>query len=111
MSRTTCWLQARSYTSVVAALGLAVFAAAVGPAAAGAAEVVTTVVEPCAGSSNPTFYANNHRMVVTPGGRQLALYDPDGSGVQLAWRDGTGAWNQKSIFGFPTRFRAIAPRS
>jgi hypothetical protein len=45
-----------------------------------------------AGSSNPTFYSSNHRLVVTAGGRQIALYDAHGSGQQLAWRDSGGAW-------------------
>jgi hypothetical protein len=54
--------------------------------------------DPCkAGSSNPTFYTNNHR-VVTIGGRTLAVFDPHGSDVKLAWRDGTGSWSNKTIF-------------
>jgi hypothetical protein len=50
-----------------------------------------------AGSSNATFDSNNHRMVVTPGGRKLVVYDPHGSGVDLAWKDPDG-WKEKSIF-------------
>jgi hypothetical protein len=50
------------------------------------------------GSSNATFDSNNHRMVVTPGGRTLVLYDPHGSGVDLAWKDPGEGWNEKSVF-------------
>lgn len=53
-----------------------------------------------AGSSNPTFYANNHRMVVVPGsGRLLAVFDPHGSGQKLAWRDpDSTSWQVKTLF-------------
>jgi hypothetical protein len=81
------------------------------PQPAGAAGIATTVAEPCAGSSNPTFHPNNHRMVVTPTGRRLALFDPHGSGVSLAWRDGDGAWNSKSIFGVSDEVSSDRPAS
>jgi hypothetical protein len=44
------------------------------------------------GSSNPTFYASNHRMVVTEGGRTLAVYDAHDAGQQLKWRNPGGEW-------------------
>ncbi|MGH2776143.1 MAG: hypothetical protein ACRDJT_12035 [Actinomycetota bacterium] len=50
------------------------------------------------GSSNATFDSNNHRVVVTPGGRTLAVYDPHGSGVDLAWKDPGEGWEEKSVF-------------
>jgi hypothetical protein len=52
------------------------------------------------GSSNPTFYANNHRMLVVPGsGRVLAVFDPHGSGQKLAWRDSNStSWQSKTLF-------------
>jgi hypothetical protein len=53
---------------------------------------VSEVAAPCEGSSNPTFFSNNRRLAVAASGRILAVYDPHGSGQQLAWRDGDGAW-------------------
>ena len=90
--------RARSLGAPAIALSLSLLTFVLAPAKAVAAGVVTTVVDACSGSSNPTFYPNNRRMVVTPDGRRLALYDPHGSGFQLAWRDGEGAWTTKSLF-------------
>src|ERR687891_162331 len=51
---------------------------------------LTEVAGTCEGSSNPTFYPNNHRLaVVAP--RTLAVYDPHGTGQQLVYRD-SGPW-------------------
>ena len=57
-----------------------------------AAAEVSQVAGPCEGSSNPTVYASNRRVAVTPGGRVLAIFDPHGSGQQLKWRDPGGPW-------------------
>jgi Calx-beta domain len=46
------------------------------------------------GSSNPTFFASNHRMIVTRGGRQIAIYDAHEAGQQLAWRDPGSGWRK-----------------
>jgi len=48
------------------------------------------------GSSQPTYYAANHRMAVTAGGRLLAVHGRHGSGVQLTWRDPAGNWQTQS---------------
>ena len=80
------------------ALAALVLASVATPKAAIARGVSSTVAEPCEGSSDPTLYPNNHRLLVTSSGRWLALFDPAGSGLQLAWRDGAGAWSTKSVF-------------
>lgn len=60
---------------------------------------ITTVADPCDGSSNPTFYPSNRRLVVTSTGRRIAVFDPHGSDVKLAWRDaGETDWTTTSIF-------------
>ncbi|MFN2489083.1 MAG: hypothetical protein ABR529_04995 [Actinomycetota bacterium] len=80
------------------AIAMMLSAAALAPAAAADGDVSQLAGDPCnGGSSNPTFYTNNHR-VVTTGGRTLAVWDPHGSDVKIAWRDGTGAWSSKTIF-------------
>ena len=49
------------------------------------------------GASDATFYGNNRRLAMSAGGRQLAVYDPHGSGVQLAWKDpGTSIWRRQT---------------
>lgn len=49
------------------------------------------------GASDSTFYGNNRRLAMSAGGRQLALYDPHGSGVQLSWKDpGDTAWSRQT---------------
>lgn len=68
-----------------------VLAAAPSPALA-TGSVVEDISSPCGGSSNPTFYSSQHRVVVTSGGRTLAIYDPHGSGQQLAWKDPGSTW-------------------
>jgi hypothetical protein len=72
---------------------------AVTPASAADSNVTQlTGADACkSGSSNPTFSTNNHR-VVTVEGRTLAVFDPHGSDVKLAWRDGTDSWSSKTIF-------------
>jgi hypothetical protein len=57
---------------------------------------LTEVAAPFLGSSDPTFYAGNHRIAVTGGGRLLAVHGRHGQGVQLAWRDPGGGWMMMS---------------
>ncbi|MFN2489595.1 MAG: hypothetical protein ABR529_07640 [Actinomycetota bacterium] len=74
-----------------AAVAVAAVAATAAPA--GAAASLTTITGPCGGSSDPTLFPNNRRMVVTEGGRRIALFDPHGKGQQLVWRDeGEDEW-------------------
>jgi hypothetical protein len=54
---------------------------------------LSTVADPFEGSSAPTAYANTHRIARTAAGRELVVFGRHGLGVQLAWRDGTGAWS------------------
>jgi hypothetical protein len=77
---------------------LALVASLAAPKGAVATSQISTVADPCTGSSDPTLYPNNHRVLVTSTGRWLALFDPAGSGLELAWRDPGGAWNTKSLF-------------
>jgi hypothetical protein len=72
----------------VAALALVMTASS----AAAAGGELSQVAATNQGSSNPTFFATNRRQAITEGGRQLVVYDPHGSGQQLAWRDGSGPW-------------------
>jgi hypothetical protein len=86
-------------TSLAGVLALTGFLAGSLPANAADDGVTQVAADPCnGGSSNPTFYSSNHRMVVTEGGRQLAVYDPHGSGLHLRWRNPGGLW-QKSTTG------------
>jgi hypothetical protein len=93
----------KSFLTVVATTAMLLAPATTGRTASISADAPkVTTVNPggaCgeAGSSNATFDSNNHRMVVTPGGRKLVVYDPHGSGVDLAWKDPDG-WKEKSIF-------------
>ena len=84
------------------------------PVPAQAAEL-TEVAGTCDGSSNPTFFPNNHRIAVTSP-RTLALYDPHGTGQQLVYRDGSGPWLTRtrgavSNGRFPDPQRADRPAS
>lgn len=56
-------------------------------------EGLSTVAGPTAGSSDPTFFASQHRVVRTKAGRTLAVYGTHASGVSVAWRDGAGPWS------------------
>lgn len=94
----------RRILTLVASAALLVVPTTVGWAASASVEEpsVTTVTPggACgeAGSSRATFDSNNHRMVVTPGGRSLVLYDPHGSGVDLAWKDQGAGWQETSVW-------------
>ena len=53
---------------------------------------LTQIADSLTGSSDPTYYASNHRVAVTSGGRMLVVYGRHTQGVQLAWRDPGGSW-------------------
>ncbi len=57
---------------------------------------LSTVASAPTGSTEPTYFAGNHRLVTTAGGRTLALHGRNGSGVQLAWRDPGSSWRTAS---------------
>jgi|GEM_PF-2280891 len=75
-------------------------AALLSPSAPGRAillsEPATKVAQRCEGSSDPTLFSNNRRLVSTARGRLLALYDPHGAGQQLVWRDPPGRWRKRT---------------
>jgi hypothetical protein len=48
------------------------------------------------GSSDPTWYASEHHIAMTSGGRTLAVHGRHKSGVQLTWRDPGGGWQTQS---------------
>jgi hypothetical protein len=50
-------------------------------------------------------------MVMTSTGRRLAIFDPDGSGVHLSWRDGDGPWSTQSIYGVSDEAPSDRPAS
>ena len=64
------------------------------PAGASHEPGVRQVADNCdhSGSSNATGYASNKRMVRTKSGRQLAVFDPHPSGLNLRWRDPGKGW-------------------
>jgi hypothetical protein len=76
--------------SVSESVGGAV-AAEVAPPPAGTS-VVAAASE---GSSDPTYYPTNHRLVRTAAGRTIAIHGRHLEGVQLAWSDGTG-WRRST---------------
>jgi hypothetical protein len=57
---------------------------------------LTTVIGPKGGSSDPTYFASQHRLALTSGGRLLVVYGRHADGVQLAWRDAGGGWQTES---------------
>ena len=61
-----------------------------------AAAVESRIARRCEGSSDPTLFSNNRRLVITARGRLLALYDPHGAGQQLVWRDPRGRWHRRT---------------
>jgi hypothetical protein len=85
------------YALVVAA---PLVAALMSPPTAGQAmlleESATKLARRCEGSSDPTLFPSNRRLVSTARGRLLALYDPDGAGQQVVWRDPPGKWRRRT---------------
>jgi hypothetical protein len=57
---------------------------------------LSTVIGPRGGSSDPTYFASQHRLAMTAGGRLLVVYGRHADGVQLAWRDPGGGWQTSS---------------
>ena len=92
LNRDPCSAVSRARRPSRALLAAACLVAAPWPARA----EVTQVARPCEGSSNPTFHPNNHRVAVTDRGRVIVVYDPHGSGVQIAWRDPGARWSTKT---------------
>jgi hypothetical protein len=53
---------------------------------------LTTVAGPTAGSSDPTFFANEHHLAKTAAGRILTVHGIHAVGIQLAWHDYQAGW-------------------
>jgi hypothetical protein len=64
----------------------------VAPASGLILDGLSTVANWKQGSSQPTYFATNHRLVTTRGGRLLAVHGWHLQGVQLAWRDPASGW-------------------
>jgi hypothetical protein len=56
------------------------------------ADGLSPVATPYEGATEPTYYATNHHLALTSGGRLLCVYGFHATGVQLAWRDAGGGW-------------------
>ncbi len=68
-----------------------------GSAAAPAIAKVTKVVPKDEGSSDPTYFASQHRIAVTQGGRLLVVHGRHKRGVQLRWKNkGSTIWREGS---------------
>jgi len=76
------------------------FALAAAPGSAMAGEV-TEVAPPSVGSSEPTYFGTQHRIVVAEGGRALTVHGLHGQGVKLAWRDPGGEWQNDTTGAAP----------
>lgn len=57
---------------------------------------LSTVAPAPESSSDPTYYATQHRLARTEGGRLLTVYGRHASGVQLGWRDPGGTWSTQT---------------
>lgn len=81
-------------------IAVALVAALASPTHGAQGDGLSVVSDECetqrAGSSNPTFYPSNNRMVVTQDGRQIVVYDAHGSAQQIAWRDPGSAWQTRT---------------
>ncbi|MBA2313596.1 MAG: hypothetical protein H0V97_12480, partial [Actinobacteria bacterium] len=78
-----------SWVSAVALIGAML--SATGPAQAVTGGVVTEVTDPVtSGSSDPTYYGSNHRMIVTDQGREILVFGHHATGIKLKWKQ-TGA--------------------
>lgn len=53
---------------------------------------VSEVAPSTIGSSDPTYFASQHRLARTEGGRLLTVHGRHATGVQLAWRNPWGPW-------------------
>ena len=55
---------------------------------------ITEVAPVDEGSSNPTYFATNHHVAATAGGRMLVVHGRHSRGVQLRWKNkGGSTWN------------------
>jgi len=55
---------------------------------------ITDVAPVNEGSSNPTYFATNHHVAVTAGGRMLVVHGRHSRGVQLRWKNkGSATWS------------------
>ena len=72
------------------------------------ADGLTTVAPAPESSSDPTYYASNHRLAKTAGGRLLTIHGRHGSGIQLAWRDATSQTWSRATRGFSTTGNLIS---
>lgn len=90
----------RGLAARAVALTVALVGALAAPAGGAEGDGLSVVSDECetqrAGSSNPTFYPSNNRMVVTEDGRQIVVYDAHGSAQQIAWRDPGGPWQTRT---------------
>lgn len=59
---------------------------------------LTLMADVGTGNSDPTYFASNHRLALTAGGRSLALLGYHKKGVLLAWRDELGPWSTKPLY-------------
>ena len=84
----------RSITAAFLATAVMIFASPVGAATSELSQLAPS----CGGgSSDATFSGNNRRLALTAQRRELAVFDPHGSGVQLMWRDdGAAGWSKQT---------------
>ena len=57
---------------------------------------LSQVASPTVGSSSPTYYGNQHHLAITEAGRLLAVHGLHATGVELAWRDPAGNWQNET---------------
>lgn len=62
---------------------------------------LSEVAGPLVGSSSPTSYGNQHRLAITEAGRLLTVHGLHGAGVQFAWRDAAGNWQNQTTGATP----------
>lgn len=101
MGRSTSMHFSRRYRVASRSITAAFLAAAVMifPAPVGAATSELTRLAPSCGggSSDATFSGNNRRLALTAQGRELAVFDPHGNGVQLMWKNaGSAEWSKQT---------------
>jgi hypothetical protein len=60
------------------------------------ADGLTQIAASTEGSSDPTYFASNHRIALTSSGRQLVVHGVHATGVGLAWRDAGGVWRKET---------------
>ena len=63
---------------------------------------LTQLAPAATGSSEPTYYPAQRRMALTESGRLLTVHGLHASGVQLAWRDPAGNWQNQTTGNVPS---------